>query len=231
MQAPIPQNQIFRYVFSWMGHNASLWMLYTIQTKGETMTNKKQAKGELYDTQGIEGLARVGDSQQTVKERRSEFLNALHSEDTMPPKKEKLTGREWIIQHFIEWNYGESNLSFGTQELHHAIDLTEAEERGKMASEFQEAKVLSYRLREDIVLARKEGEEKGRREEREKVLAEQGDYFDLREDQRIKLAEKKGRRETAKEIKAWFLEIELLLPEEEKEFDKRFLSKEKGAKP
>ena len=37
-------------------------------------------------------------------------------------------------------------------------------------------------------------------EEREKVLAEQGDYFDLRENPRIKDAEAKGRREILSDL-------------------------------
>lgn len=108
---------------------------------------KKQITGELYDTQGIEGLARVGDSKkQTVKEHETSIIDI--------GKSKKLTGREWIIQRFIEWNYGESNCSFGTQELHHAIDLTEAEERGKCKSDFARM----------FVDAAKDAEEKGRRE-------------------------------------------------------------------
>jgi len=79
--------------------------------------NKKQTvKGELYDTQGIEGLRRV-------PMRPQRYHIGEH------PIKQ--SGRDWLIEQFIKWNFGDSDVSFGTQEIHHGIDLVEAQEREK----------------------------------------------------------------------------------------------------
>lgn len=131
-------------------------------------TAQKQIKGELYDTQGIEGLARVSDKKQTVKEHETSIIDI--------GEEKKLTGREWIIQVFNEWNYGESNLSFGTQELHHAIDLTEAEEREKCRHEW-----LDYYATQDTKVymnGLEIGEEKGRRETVKEIDFFLGKYFE-----------------------------------------------------
>jgi hypothetical protein len=39
----------------------------------------------------------------------------------------KQSGRDWLIEQFVKWNFGDSDESFGTQEIHHGIDLVEQE--------------------------------------------------------------------------------------------------------
>ena len=97
------------------------------------------------------------------------------------------------------------------------LDMARAEEREKCKYDFGKM----------FVDAAKDAEEKGRREEAEKNA--RGTFSGSVWENAKQVEYERGRHETTKEIKAWFLEIELLLPEEEERFDKRFLRKEKEA--
>ena len=97
------------------------------------MTKKNPVLGESYEEhlKQCEFCQFMQAKKQTQEDRRSEFLNALHSEDTMPPKEEKQTAEILMEKTFRKAGESEDKI---TRTLSF-MQMARVEEREKVLDE------------------------------------------------------------------------------------------------